>query len=251
MRRLHPSPTRDLPDITDVYGSYRLPDATATHVRINMVTSLDGRVTDADGLSGGLGGDGDLMVFRVLRHQADAIVVGAGTARAEDYGGMVVRDDLRELRLRDGRDAPAPVVVVTRSADLDPGSRLVQAQTAPIIMTCAAAPEDRRSALAEAGADVVLCGDGDVDLARALAILADDRGLRHVLCEGGPALNGQLLQAGLADELCLTVAARLVGGDDPRRVVTDLPGPVEAALTAVHADGQDLLLRYGLSPGVG
>ena len=103
MQRLHPGPVAEV----DVYEAYRPPVPGPTpFLRVNMVASLDGRVVDAEGVSGSLGGDGDRSAFFAMRHHADAILVGAGTARAEDFGGMRVRESFAAQRRADGREAP-------------------------------------------------------------------------------------------------------------------------------------------------
>ena len=110
-------------------------------------------------------------------------------------------------------------------------------------MTCAAAPSAQRSRVA-AVADVVVAGDETVDLADARSQLAG-RGLRRMLCEGGPTLLGDVVAAGALDELCLTVSPLLVGGGE-RRVVHDGAAATPSALRLVGVLEQDgiLLNRY-------
>ncbi|WP_231702992.1 dihydrofolate reductase family protein [Tsukamurella asaccharolytica] len=155
------------------------------YVRAGMISSLDGSST-AGGRSGGLGGDGDRRVFQALRAAADVVLVGAATVRDEDYGTP---------------EHPA-LAVVTRGTI---------ARTARLYPPGGAEP-------------IVYSGHGaSVDLR---AVLDDlyARGHRRVLAEGGPGVLGALLAAGLVDELCLTIAPVLSGGDG-RRIVTgpDLP----------------------------
>ncbi|WP_280504250.1 dihydrofolate reductase family protein, partial [Nocardia farcinica] len=108
--------------------------------------------------------------------------------------------------------APPPIAVVTATAALEPDSRLfTDTEVAPLILTTAIAPDERKRALAEAGAEVIEAGGMAITPAGLLAALAE-RGLYRVLCEGGPHLFGQLLEADLVDELCLTTAPFLVGG---------------------------------------
>lgn len=198
-------PTRD-----ELLTAYALPDRAATRVRMNFVQSADGAVT-LDGRSGPLGGDTDRAVMGVLRAMADAVMVGAGTVRVEEYGGLGGGEEDAAWRRAHGLpEAPRPVVV-SRSLRLDPAHPFfAKAQARPLVVTCAASPAEQRSALADV-ADVLVCGDETVDLGDALGALAD-RGLTQVLCEGGPHLFGALLDAGLVDEVCVTVAPRFVGG---------------------------------------
>ena len=110
-------------------------------------------------------------------------------------------------------------------------------------MTSGAAPLARRRALA-AVADVIECGEETVDLPAMLAAFAA-RGWTQVLCEGGPHLFGDLLDAGLVDEVCLTLAPRFVGGS-AGRIARGAP-EADRRFTLAHAITDDegfVLLRY-------
>jgi len=136
-------------DPVELAAHYAYPEGLgAPHVRVNFVASTDGAVT-VDGRSAGLGSDADRRVFGTLRELAEVVLVGAGTVRAENYGGA--RKPTR------GRADPPPIAVVTGSADLDPGARLfTDTRVAPIVLTGPDAPADRLRALQAAGADVVV-----------------------------------------------------------------------------------------------
>ena len=233
MRQLLP-PTEGLLDPTDPYaGAERPVPAGRPWVLVNMVATADG-ATAVAGRSGPIGGPADRAVFDSLRAAADVVLVGAATARAENYGPAKSRPD--------GTTGPR-IAVVTRSGDLDPGARLF-AGGEPLVLTCAACPPGRRSALAEV-AEVVVAGDDDVDLPLALAALAE-REMRVALCEGGPSLNGQLVAADLVDEWCLTLSPLLAGGDAKRPAVgRPAPGGIVALRLdrVLEADGL-LFLRY-------
>jgi riboflavin biosynthesis pyrimidine reductase len=195
-------------------------------VRLNMIASVDGATTLA-GVSGGLGGPADHALFTVLRSLAEVVLVAAGTVRAERYG-----------------PSSTPVAVVSRSLRLDWDAPFFTAQVArPLVVTVAQAPAAQR-ARATAVADVVVAGDRDVDMARALAAVPD-RGHQAVLAEGGPTLNGQLARAGLLDELCLTLSPRLAGGEAKR--ILDGPSLEAAAglrLCSLCEQDEFLFLRY-------
>ncbi|PXX54105.1 5-amino-6-(5-phosphoribosylamino)uracil reductase [Nocardia tenerifensis] len=192
------------------------PDLREPWVRANFVASIDGAAT-SDGRSGGLGTPADKAVFLMLRELADVVLVGAGTVRAENYGGA--RTDPRRRRALHERGigghaegAPPPIAVVTASAAIDLGSRLLtDTAVAPLIITTTTAPADRKQQLADAGAEVIEAGDLAVTPKALLRVLAERR-LHRVLCEGGPHLFGELLAANEVDELCLTIAPLLVGG---------------------------------------
>ena len=171
-------------------------------VMVNMIASADGATT-VEGLSGGLGGPGDRAVFSVLRALADVVLVGASTVRAEHYGPP--------------RKAGQKVAVVSRSAELDWTADLFTSGAGIAVL-----PEDGDAV----PVPTIRGGREDVDLAAVLRQLDG----QVVLAEGGPTLNGQLAAAGLIDELCVTVAPRLLGGGAKRIVV----GPAAAEPTTLE-----------------
>lgn len=213
-------------------------------VYTNMITSADGG-TAVDGLSGPLGGPGDLAVFAALRSAADAILVGAATVREEEYRPPRRSETTRNRRLAEGRRADPRLAVVTRSLDLDPSLPLFGDPTnRPLVITVADAPTGRRRRL-EPVAEVIDAGASRVDLDRALrALLAS--GAETVLSEGGPSLNGQLIEADLIDEWNLTLSPHLLGGDSRRAAVGTTPGgpPRRMKLTRVWADDDFLFCRW-------
>jgi riboflavin biosynthesis pyrimidine reductase len=231
---------------------YSYPDLSAPParwLRANMVASLDGAAT-VEGRSGGLSNEADQQVFALLRAHADVILVGAGTARAESYGPVRPESEGRRWAwLRDGRPPSPPIAVLTRTLDLDLGSALL-ANAPPhartIIITTESAPPERRAAAART-AEVIVAGEASVDLKAAVDALAG-RGHQRISCEGGPHLLGQLADAGLLDELCLTVSP-LMAGPGANRIVTGglpMPGGGTQPFTLAHAleDESYLLCRY-------
>lgn len=219
-------------------------------VRGNAITSLDGGAA-TDGTSGGLGGAGDRRLFRVLRELADVIVVGAGTARAENYSGAQMTIAQRGNRQRRGQAEIPPIALVTRSGRIDHDLPvLTRTEVPPLVLTSDAAAADAQ-ALVGGAAEVVACSAEDpaeVDPATALAALAD-RGLRRVLCEGGPTLTGTFVEQGLLDELCLTTAPMLVGGAAPR--IATGHGHVLTKLVRRHLISDDEGYLYGRYVRVG
>lgn len=191
VRQLLPIP-REVIDPADAYGAGDRP--APRWVLVNMITSLDG-ATAVQGRSGALGGPADKRVFAAIRALADVILVGAGTARAENYGPP---------------SSGARLAIVSASLHIDPEARIFRDGYRPIVVTHGATDPARRAAL-EAIADVMVCGDRTVDLEAAIATFEG-----VIVCEGGPSLNGELIAHDLVDELCLTVAPLLAGGDSPR-----------------------------------
>ncbi|MGY1782934.1 dihydrofolate reductase family protein [Geodermatophilus sp. SYSU D01036] len=239
MRRLLPSP--DGADLTDddLAEAYALPPGRS--LRVDFVASLDGAVT-VDGVSAGLGSPGDRRVFSTLRALADVVLVGHGTAAGEGYGPVTADSPVGRRRAALGRAPELPVAVVSRRASLAPGGRLARPPT--LLVTCAAADAGRRAALADAGVDVLVCGDADVDLPLALDRLAD-RGFEQVLCEGGPSLLSAALDAGVVDELDLTVSPALVGGQ-ARLLDRALRDVVRPRLVQVLEEDGVLFTRYAV-----
>jgi 5-amino-6-(5-phosphoribosylamino)uracil reductase len=209
---------------------------------VNMVASLDGAIT-IDERSGGLGGAADRAVFFALRHVADVILVGAGTARAEDYGPARAPDAVRAARRERGQPELPRLALVTRALDLDPGARVFgDPANRPYIVTHEAADPDRVERLSDV-ADVIQLGTSEVDLVAAMQRLHAD-GARVVTCEGGPTLNGDLIAHDLIDEWDLTVAPLLVAGDAGRGSRGPVPDPRRYELARLlEADG-DLLGRW-------
>jgi len=238
--RLWPDPVKGMDDDM-LLAAYAFPDAPAW-LRMNFVSSADGAAT-REGLSGGLGDEADHRVFDLLRRPADVVLVAAGTARAEGYEAM--RLGAADVAWREERGLPPHPVfaLVTRSADLDPGSPVFSdAPVRPIVYTVASAPADRRAAL-EQVAHLVLVGDEETDLAALRADLVA-RGLTRIHSEGGPALFGSALGAGIVDELSITLAPTLEGGTARRIAAAAEASPTPLELVGVLRAGDELLLRY-------
>lgn len=223
MRRLAPSVADDI-DVEAAYGEVpggRPRAAGRPWVTVLMVSSADGAI-QVDGRSGGLGNDGDRAVYRAVRRTGDAVLVGAATARAERYKPLA---------------APRRLFVVTGSGDVG-SPELVAAPTTTLVMPSSVEPP----ALPAGGATVLHAGVARVDVAAALASMD---GVDHVVCEGGPTLNGQVLAAGCADEVCLTLAPRFVAGGSGRLAHGEPAAADGWELAHVLADDEGFLfLRY-------
>ena len=209
-------------EVDDLAALYRPPSL--PWLRVNMVSTLDGAANGQSGKSGSINNDADKQVFRALRAQADAIVVGAGTARTEGY-----------------RVAPVPLVIVSRRGDV-PEQLRDAPEGSVLLATCAESP-----GLAEARAllgpsNVVVAGDDQVDLAATRELLVE-RGFRNLLSEGGPHLLRDLLAAGAVDELCLTWVPRIIGGVHPR-ILEGADVDVELRLGVLLEEGDTLIGRW-------
>ncbi len=177
-------------------GTYEWP--AGPWLRANMVSSVDGAAQGGDGKSGSVNNSVDRDVFGQLRQGADAILVGAGTARIEGY-----------------QTATTPLVVV--------GHEL--------------------PAQLEGRPSVRLIPGGDADALRAQIGSLREEGLDRLLCEGGPSLLGDLIRAGLLDELCATVTPRVLAGGG-RRIVGGGDVDVPLSLTSLVEDQGTLLTRW-------
>lgn len=232
-------------DVETLSGIYAYPSGLdQPWTRVNFVSSVDGAAT-VDGLSGGLAHPADQALFPLVRDLADVVLVGAGTAVAEGYGGIARLDERTRRRRAWGLSDVPPIAVITRGASLDPAAPvLTRTEVAPVVVTCASADRDRVRAYRAAGAEVVVAGETDVDLAAMLDEFSR-RGWSRVVCEGGPHLFGKMLDADLVDELCLTVSPMLVGGG-ASRILAGRPATstAELRLASVVQAQSALLLRY-------
>lgn len=220
---------------------------TANLVRANMVTSLDGAAA-VGGRVGPLSNPVDRSLLHLMRSLADVVLVGAATVRIERYRPVRLAEAECRERRDAGQAAVPPIAVVTRAGDLDLESAFfTQAKARPIVLTTEGASLDRRAAMTEV-AEVVVAGTDSVDLTAGLDALRE-RGLCHVLCEGGPRVLTQLVEADLLDELCLTLSPRLAGWQ-PVHLGSGvmLERPRQLQLRHILEDQGSLYLRYSRHP---
>ncbi len=188
MRRLTPDPgPTTVEQQLGSYNPYEEEREERPFVATNFAVTVDGRAT-IGGVSGPIGSDADTEMLVGLRERFDAVMIGAGTMRAERYSGLE--------------------------------KRLVVVESGP---------------------------DGRVDLAALLRSLRKE-GVRALLCEGGPTLHGALQAEGLVDELFLTIAPKLTGGEAPRILEGVLPNISELELAWLLEQDGELFARYRLAP---
>lgn len=222
MQLLHPTARALEP--SDLYDLY---DLAGPHVRADFVASTDGVIAVA-GTSRPLQSPADKAAFAALRAVSDAVIVGAGTAKAEDYGPVRFSAAAAAWREEHGRSSAAPLVVVSRSGDIPTDARF------------------RHGALivaVPAGVSV----DGPVSEVihetepHALVAALHERGFTRLLCEGGPTLLTAFMTAGCVDEICLTTSPMAVGNGP--RLLGPVPGPVRLELRSLVYDDPGVLLQ--------
>lgn len=232
-------------------------------VIVNMIAGLDG-ASALDGLSGGLGGPADKAVFRAVRACCDWILVASGTAAAERYRSPSPNEAALQRRLGAGRSAAPRLAIVTAGGALDPtipalaDTASASADTIPALadtVTASADGHDRRTVVITGeAADSAQLAELDAEVVRLPmpvpqphAVLGElhQRGAAVVLCEGGPNWNGRMTEAGLVDELCLSISPILSGGTSPR-IVADAARavPVRMQLRRLLAEDDFLFARY-------
>ncbi|GAA3919024.1 pyrimidine reductase family protein [Streptomyces lacrimifluminis] len=235
--------------LEELAAAYAYPERTngrrEAWLRANMVSTLDG-AAQHDGRSQPISSASDMRIFGTLRALADVVLVGAETVRQEGYRPARARAEFAAAREAAGQTEAAAIAIVSASLELDYSLPLFTSPLVPtLILTGAAAAPDRVAAAEKAGARVVVAGDGmGVDPARAVQALA---GLGHtrLLAEGGPRLLGQLVAAGVLDELCLTISPMLTVGDAQRiSGGPAVPVPRHFELVSLLEDSGFLFSRY-------
>ncbi|MFL5907234.1 MAG: dihydrofolate reductase family protein [Solirubrobacterales bacterium] len=206
---------------------------------LNFASTLDGRAA-IDGRSGPIGSVTDTELLQRLRTRVDAVMIGAGTMRAERYGRMVSDPQLRAYRERTGLAHDPLAVIVSNRLGLPWDASLFTDGGGRVVIFTASDQEPPQTATP---VTVVRHPDG-VELDRALEWLRWERGICSVLCEGGPTLHGRLREGGLADELFLTVAPKIAGGEGPRVLEGALPDIDEVELAWLLESDSELFARY-------
>jgi riboflavin-specific deaminase-like protein len=241
VRRLFPDPgATTVVDQIHQLDLISRPPADRPYVVTNFAVTVDGRAT-LHGRSGAIGSDTDTELLVCLRTRVDAVMIGAGTMRAERYGRPVADPGKRGRRERRGLSQDPLLVIVSGRLDL-PWDAPVFADRGARVLLFTTSDAEPPETVAEVR--VVRREGGHVDLAEALSHLRTERGVRALLCEGGPRIHAQLLDAGLVDELFVTHAPKLAGGDGPGLAVglSELERPLEV-VWLLDQDGE-LYARY-------
>jgi riboflavin biosynthesis pyrimidine reductase len=175
-----------------------------------------------------------------LRTKVDAVMIGAGTMRVERYGRPVADPAKRAAREREGLPYDPLMVIVSGRLDLPWDAPLFTEGGGRVLIFTAsdAEPPDTDTPVR------VVRHEGSVDLGEALRYLRIERGVRALLCEGGPRVHAQLIDAGLVDELFVTHAPKLAGGEGPNLAVglSERERPLDLAW--LLDEGGELFGRY-------
>lgn len=221
---------------------YPWPDQ--TWVRSNFISTIDGAVQGPDGRSGTINTEADHLVFDALRATCDVVLAGAGTVRTEGYRAVELSEEQRSVRPRGQTDLPA-LLVVSDSLDLPDDLRGGAAGAGAVhVITgnnpspeAAAALTARGVSLHRTAGSRVTPGD-IVELCRALK-------WQRILLEGGPHLHGQFVASGQLDEICLSLAPRVAGGDHSRAVAgAALDPPAEFTVAGVLLLDDTVMVRW-------
>ena len=239
MRRLLPDPgPTSVEEQLENYRPWEEPPAERPFVAMNFASTVDGRAT-IGGKSGPIGSEEDTQMLARLRTRFDAVMIGAGTMRAERYGRLVSNPEQRARRERLGLSPEPLMVIVSGRLDLPWDAALFEQDEGEILIFTAS--EEEPPPLA-ATLEVVR-HEGRVDLVAVLAHLRLERGIRALLSEGGPRLHSELQAANLVDELFLTLAPKLSGAG-PSIVEGELPEVASLQLAWLLEAESELFARY-------
>lgn len=254
--KLFPEPTARFA-AEDVYSNISFPMREARpYVIINMVSSLDGKAT-SDGKASQIGSSVDRTLMRTLRAHVDAVMVGSGTLRAEKLRLDVPQNLSRKRESRGLKPQPLAIVATT-SGDVPLEENLLGSSPDNLlILASPTVPQPRLVALSHIASVEILSKetrDTHLDPTNALEVLKKRHVVDLLLVEGGPTFNHALISAGLVDELFLTMAPKLLGGEKPETLnilegsplIPDTENAEQPELISIHISGSELFLRYAL-----
>jgi 2,5-diamino-6-(ribosylamino)-4(3H)-pyrimidinone 5'-phosphate reductase len=199
-----------------------------------MVATVDGRAA-LNGSAVGIGSTADKHLMRELRAEGDVVLHGAGTVRADPLSARVPHELVLQRRARGLSDQPLGAIV-TRSGNLPSEHPYYESATVIYVVGDHDVPVRKPTVeICHVASVVEVCTD------------LHSRGVRRILCEGGPTLNAALFRAHLVDEVFLTIAPKLIGGDDPLTIVKGPSlGVIELDLRSFVELGGELFLKYAV-----
>lgn len=217
------------------------------HVTVNMAMSADGKITTHRRERVALGSAEDRYLMDVLRARADAVIIGAGTLRLDGWAIRVRNTEVRRKRVRQGRPTHPLNVALTSRLDIPPTAQfLTHPHTRKLIITSSLAPRARVRRF-EKLAEIVVLPTRRIRPDDVLDALSR-RGVRRVLVEGGGQINFSFFEAGLVDEIYITVTPRIIGGADAPTPVDGhgflVENHIRLDLLSCRKRGDDVFLRY-------
>jgi riboflavin-specific deaminase-like protein len=240
MRRLLPDPgPTTVEQQLDSYEPWEEPHEERPLVAVNFAATVDGRASIA-GVSGPIGSAADTKMLGRLRTRFDAVMIGAGTMRAERYGPLPNDPERRQQRERLGLSPDPLMVIVSGRLDLPWDATLFTGGGGEVVIFTASEADPPETATPVR----IVRHDKFVNIVEALRQLRGEFGIQALICEGGPGLHNQLEGAGFVDDLFLTIAPKLSGGDAPRIIEGDLPGITELQLAWLLEEDSELFARY-------
>jgi riboflavin biosynthesis pyrimidine reductase len=239
MQRLLPEPgPTTVERQLEEYRPWEEPREERPLVAMNFAATVDGRAT-ISGVSGPIGSATDTAMLAGLRGRFDAVMIGAGTMRAERYGRLAAKPETRERRERVGLRPDPLLVIVSGRLDLPWDAPAFTEGGRVMVFTASEAEPPPTEASLE-----LVRHDRFVNVVEALRHLRRDHGIRALLCEGGPGLHGELEGGAMVDDLFLTIAPKLTGGEAPRIIEGDLPGIADLELAWLLEERGELFARY-------
>ena len=241
MQRLLPDPgPTTVERQLDRYRPWEKPGEDRPFVAVNFAATVDGRAA-IGGVSGA-----DRLPRRHRDAGGAADPIRRGDDRGRDDAGRALRaprlpsQETRERREQLGLPHDPLMVIVSGRLDLPWDAPLFTAGGGRVLIFTASEAEPPPTATSLR----IVRHEGSVDVAEALRHLRRERGIRALICEGGPGLHGELEAGGLVDDLFLTLAPKLAGGEAPRILEGVLPAVAELELAWLLEEESELFARY-------
>jgi len=184
-------------------------------VFLNAAITADGKISPASRRFEPFGGPPDHEHLLALRATADAVMAGARTVDLDRVNMGPGAAKYRRLRLKRGLAEYNLRIIVSGSGTIDPRAEIFRHRFSPIIiLTSGRASKQKLRRLQAVADEVKVCGKTNLDFAAALRWLRAKWKVKRLLCEGGGEVNGALFEAGLVDEVHLTLCPLIFGGRD-------------------------------------
>lgn len=228
----------------------RTPAALRPFVYVNMAMTADGKIATTNRAISSLGSPVDLYHLYELRSTADAILCGARTIDVNPVTLGTGPAEFRAARRRRGLPEYCLRIIVTGRGTINPNAAIFKKRFSPIIvLTTQRAGPAKLKQLRALADEVIVCGKRQIDFPAAFARLRQEWKIKRLLCEGGGELNDALFQAGLIDELNLTICPYVIGGRHAPTIAdgAGVPNLAQAArmrLVSRTVRAKEIFLRF-------